>query len=61
MQAQLCLIGIVLQLLLLAAVSVSTLRLVDGNLEAELDVQGRQLGPVLNAALAVPMAQRDYA
>ena len=61
LQAQLCLIGIVLQLLLLAAVSVSTLRLVDGNLEAELDVQGRQLGPVLNAALAVPMAQRDYA
>ena len=61
LQAQLCLIGIVLQLLLLAAVSVSTLRLVDGNLEAELDAQGRQLGPVLNAALAVPMAQRDYA
>ena len=61
LQAQLCLIGIVLQLLLLAAVSVSTLRLVDGNLELELDVQGRQLGPVLNAALAVPMAQRDYA
>ena len=61
LQAQLCLIGIVLQLLLLAAVSVSTLRLVDGYLEAELDVQGRQLGPVLNAALAVPMAQRDYA
>ena len=61
LQAQLCLIGIVLQLLLLAAVSVSTLRLVDGNLEAELDAQGRHLGPVLNAALAVPMAQRDYA
>lgn len=61
LRVKVALLGIGLQVLLLAAVTANTLRLVDANLAGELDARGRQVLSLLNAALAVPMAQRDYA
>ena len=61
LRAKVALLGIGLQVLLLAAVTVNTLWLVEANLDRELDARGRQTLVLLNSALSVPMAQRDYA
>ena len=53
--------GVLLQLLTLAAVTLGASTLVDRYLQGELQARVAQLKPLFNAALSVPMAQRDYA
>ncbi|MCX7271994.1 MAG: ATP-binding protein [Burkholderiales bacterium] len=60
-RGRLVLLGFGLQVLTLALVGLSTASLVDVYLESQLQSRARQLKPLLVAALAVPMAQRDYA
>ena len=60
-RAKLVVIGASLLLLALGLVTWSISALVSSHLEAELQLRSRQLRPLLNSALAVPMAQRDYA
>jgi signal transduction histidine kinase/DNA-binding response OmpR family regulator len=60
-RGRLVLLGFGLQVLTLTLVGLSTANLVDGYLESQLQSRARQLKPLLVAALAVPMAQRDYA
>jgi signal transduction histidine kinase len=45
----------------LLAVALGAASLVDRHLESQLRVRSQQLGPLLNAALAAPIVQRDYA
>ena len=61
LRAKLIIIGASLLLMALALVTWSTTVLVSRHLESELQLRSLQLRPLLNAALAVPMAQRDYA
>jgi signal transduction histidine kinase len=53
--------GLLLQLLALGAVALGASVLVDQHLTRELQSRVGQLKPLFNAALSVPMAQRDYA
>ena len=60
-RGKLLLTGMALQLGVLALVSASVYLLVDRFLDADQQEHAGQLKPLLNAALAAPMAQRDYA
>lgn len=53
--------GLLLQMLALALMAGAGIALVDQHLVRELELRVRQFGPFMNAALATPMAQRDYA
>ena len=53
--------GLLLQVLALAAVAIGAAYLIDRHLAGEVQTRVAQLKPLLNAALAAPMAQRDYA
>lgn len=53
--------GVVLQLLALGLATLISSSLIDRHLRDELQARGKLLQPLFNAALAVPMAQRDYA
>ena len=61
LRSRLVAIGASVLLLALGLVTWSTTLLVSTHLESELQLRSRQLRPLLNSALAVPMAQRDYA
>ena len=61
LRAKLLLTGIALQLGVLVLVSGSVYGLLGRYLDDDREVHANQLKPLLNAALAVPMAQRDYA
>lgn len=61
LRGKLVLTGIALQLGVFALVSGSVYVLVGRFLEADQQEHASQLKPLFNAALAVPMAQRDYA
>jgi signal transduction histidine kinase len=60
-RARLILVGVGLQALALAAMAVVTSQLVERHLAQALQTRVADMRPLLNAALAVPMAQRDYA
>lgn len=60
-RAKLIWVGVSLQVLMLAAVGVGVSTLVDRYLQQELKARVGQLKPLFNAALAAPLAQRDYA
>lgn len=60
-RAKLIWVGVSLQVLMLAAVAVGVSTLVDRYLQQELKARVGQLKPLFNAALAAPLAQRDYA
>ena len=61
LRGKLLLTGMALQLGVLALVSASVYLLVGRFLDADQQEHAGQLKPLLNAALAAPMAQRDYA
>ena len=60
-RTRLLIAGLLLQLLALALMAGAGIALVDRHLVRELDLRVGQFGPFMNAALATPMAQRDYA
>ena len=60
-RAKLIWVGVSLQVLMLAAVALGVSTLVDRYLEQELKARVGQLKPLFNAALAAPLAQRDFA
>lgn len=60
-RAKLIWVGVSLQVLMLAAVALGVSTLVDRYLQQELKSRVGQLKPLFNAALAAPLAQRDYA
>lgn len=60
-RARLILVGVGLQALALAAMALVTSQLVERHLAQALQTRVADMRPLLNAALAVPMAQRDYA
>jgi signal transduction histidine kinase len=60
-RAKLIWVGVSLQVLMLAAVALGVSTLVDRYLQQELKARVGQLKPLFNAALAAPLAQRDYA
>jgi signal transduction histidine kinase len=60
-RSRLILAGVGLQALALAAVVMVTSSLVEQHLREALQARIAELRPLINAALAVPMAQRDYA
>lgn len=60
-RAKLIWVGVSLQVLMLAAVALGASTLVDRYLQQELKARVGQLKPLFNAALAAPLAQRDYA
>jgi signal transduction histidine kinase len=61
LRAKLIWVGVSLQVWMLAAVAVGVSTLVDRYLQQELKARVGQLKPLFNAALAAPLAQRDYA
>ncbi len=61
LRAKLVLTSVVLLVVMLAALAANSLRLLEGALIEQARVRGRLLAPMLNAALAVPVSQRDYA
>ncbi len=61
LRAKLVLSSVVLLVVMLAALAANSLRLLEDALIEQARVRGRLLAPMLNAALAVPVAQRDYA
>ena len=61
LRIKLTLAGVLLQVVVLGAMSVATVSLVDEFLNAEMQSRAEQIKPLFNAALTVPMAQRDYA
>jgi signal transduction histidine kinase/CheY-like chemotaxis protein len=60
-RAKLICVGVLLQVLMLAAVAVGVTTLVDRYLQRELTARVGQLKPLFNSALAAPLAQRDFA
>ena len=60
-RAKLVLLGVALQIATLAAIIFTASLLIDRYLEASLAERGAELKPLINASLATPMAQRDYA
>ena len=60
-RTRLLIAGLLLQLLALGLMAAAGIALVDRHLDGEVDLRVRQFGPFMNAALAAPMAQRDYA
>jgi hypothetical protein len=60
-RAKLIWVGVSLQVLMLAAVALGVSTLVDRYLQQELKARVGQLKPLFNAALAAPLAQRDFA
>jgi signal transduction histidine kinase len=60
-RAKLICVGVLLQVLMLAAVGVGVTTLVDRYLQRELTARVGQLKPLFNSALAAPLAQRDFA
>ena len=60
-RAKLILLGVALQLATLGIIVFAASLLIDRYLEASLAERGAELKPLLNASLATPMAQRDYA
>ncbi len=60
-RAKLVLLGVALQLATLGGIVFVASLLIDRYLEASLAERGAELKPLLNASLATPMAQRDYA
>ena len=61
LRVKLVLAGMAVQLCVLALISASTFWLVVRFLDSDQEVDARLIKPMLVAALAVPMAQRDYA
>jgi len=61
LRAKLVLTSVVLLVVMLAALAANSLRLLEDALIEQARVRGRLLAPMLNAALAAPVAQRDYA
>lgn len=60
-RSNLVLLGVVLQIATLAAIVFTASLLIDHYLEASLAERGAELKPLINASLATPLAQRDYA
>jgi signal transduction histidine kinase/CheY-like chemotaxis protein len=60
-RAKLILLGVALQLATLGIIVFAASLLIDRYLQASLAERGAELKPLLNASLATPMAQRDYA
>jgi signal transduction histidine kinase/CheY-like chemotaxis protein len=60
-RAKLILLGVALQMATLAVIIFFASLLIDRYLEASLAERGAELKPLINASLATPMAQRDYA
>ena len=60
-RAKLVCSGVLLQTAMLVAVGLGATTLVDRYLEHELQARVGQIKPLFNAALAAPLAQRDYA
>jgi signal transduction histidine kinase/CheY-like chemotaxis protein len=60
-RTKLILLGVALQLATLGIIVFAASQLIDRYLEASLAERGAELKPLLNASLATPMAQRDYA
>jgi signal transduction histidine kinase len=60
-RARLILIGVGLQVLAVVSMAAVTSRLVERHLGEALQARAAELAPLMNAALAAPMAQRDYA
>ncbi len=60
-RTKLILLGVALQLATLGIIVFAASQLIDRYLEASLAERGAELMPLLNASLATPMAQRDYA
>jgi len=61
LRAKLVLTSVVLLVVMLAALAANSMRLLEDALIEQARVRGRLLAPMLNAALAVPVAQHDYA
>ena len=61
LRAKLVLTSVVLLVVMLAALAANSLRLLEDALIEQARVRGKLLAPMLNAALAVPVAQHDYA
>jgi diguanylate cyclase (GGDEF)-like protein/PAS domain S-box-containing protein len=61
LRAKLVLTSVVLLVVMLAALAANSLRLREDALIEQARVRGKLLAPMLNAALAVPVAHRDYA
>jgi hypothetical protein len=61
LRAKLVLTSVVLLVVMLAALAANSMRLLEDALIEQARVRGRLLAPMLNAALVVPVAQRDYA
>lgn len=60
-RTRLLIAGLFLQITALGLMGAAGIALVDRHLEREFEQRVRQFGPFMNAALATPMAQRDYA
>jgi signal transduction histidine kinase/ActR/RegA family two-component response regulator len=60
-RAKLILLGVALQLATLGIIVFAASLLIDRYLQVSLAERGAELKPLLNASLATPMAQRDYA
>ena len=60
-RTRLLIAGLLLQVVALGLMAGAGVALVDRHLEQEFEQRVRQFGPFMNAALATPMAQRDYA
>jgi diguanylate cyclase (GGDEF)-like protein/PAS domain S-box-containing protein len=61
LRAKLVLTSVVLLVVMLAALAANSLRLLEDALIEQARVRGRLLAPMLNAALAAPVSQHDYA
>src|SRR5215467_14091352 len=61
LRAKLVLSSVLLLVLMLAALAANSLRLLEDALIDQARVRARILAPMLNAALAAPLAKHDYA
>ena len=60
-RTRLLIAGLLLQVMALGLMGGAGIALFERHLEREFEQRVRQFGPLMNAALATPMAQRDYA
>ena len=61
LRTRLLIVGLLLQVVALGLMALAAMALVDEHLRRETQQRIEQFGPFMNAALATPMAQRDYA
>ncbi len=61
LRTKLLLASLLVQLPLLVVIVVNSLRISDGVLQERIELHNRQLAVLLNAALAAPLVERDYA